>query len=183
VSTEAPRRFRRVAGAAAALALAVSLAGCGANVHAQTAVGYHPTDGISADSGPIGVRTTVIVAKAAGSGSLAMVLVNNGDQANALTSVAVANGGRATISSGSITIPAHGVVKVGLTSAVEIATGDAIAGPTVAVFGSDITPGGAANVTLTFATSPSVVMSVLVVLNTGDFKDVALPTATATPKA
>jgi hypothetical protein len=152
-------------------------------VHSQTAVGYHPTDGIAADSGPIAVRSTVVVSKAAGSGSLAMVLINNGDEANALTDVDVANAGRATISSGTITIPAHGVVKVGLTSAVEIATGDATPGPTVSVFGTDITPGGGTDVTLAFATSPSVVVPVLVVPNTGDFKDVALPTATAAPKA
>lgn len=183
MSTEAPRTFRRVAGAAAALSLAVSLAACGANVHAQTAVGYHPGNGTSADSGPIGVRSTVVVSKAAGSGSLTMVLVNNGDEANSLTDVAVADAGRATISSGTITIPAHGVVKVGLTSAVEIATGDAIAGPTVSVFGTRITPGGATTVTLTFATAPSVSIPVLVVANAGDYKDVALPTATAAPKA
>ncbi|HEY8789816.1 MAG TPA: hypothetical protein VIM10_11880, partial [Actinopolymorphaceae bacterium] len=110
-----------------------------------------------------------------------MVLVNNADQANSLTDVAVDNGGRATISSGSITIPAHSVVKVGLTSAVEIATGDATAGPSVSVFGTDITAGGGTNVTLTFGTSPSVVVPVLVVPNTGAFKDVAL--ATPAPKS
>jgi hypothetical protein len=177
VSTQAPRRFRRLAGAVAAIALAASLAACGANVSAQTAVGYHPTDGISADSGSLAIRSAVVVSSVAESGSLTMVLVNNGSEANSLTAVDVADGGRATISSGSITIPANSVVKVGLTSAVEIATGDAKSGPTVAVFGSDITAGGGTNVTLTFGTSPSVVVPVLVVPNTGDFKDIVLPSA------
>jgi len=177
VSSQAPRRFRRLAGAVAAIALAASLAACGANVTAQTAVGYHPTDGIGADSGSLAVRSAVVVSAAAGSGSLTMVLVNNADEANSLTDVAVDNGGRATIASGTITIPANSVVKVGLTSAVEIATGDATAGPTVSVFGTGITAGGGTNVTLTFATSPSVVVPVLVVPNSGVFKDVPLPSA------
>lgn len=176
MSTQAPSRFHRLAGAVAAIALAASLAACGTNVSAQTAVGYNPTNGTEADSGSLAVRSAVVVSDAAESGSLTMVLVNNADEANSLTDVAVDNGGRATISSGSITIPAHSVVKVGLTSAVEIATGDATAGPTVSVFGSDITAGGGTNVTLTFGTSPSVVVPVLVVPNTGAFKDVALPT-------
>lgn len=181
MSTQAPLSFRRLAGAASAIVLAASLAACVPNVTAQTAVGYHPTDGISADSGSLGVRSAIVVSATPGSGSLTMVLVNNGSEANSLTDVALADAGRATISSGSITIPANSVVKVGLTSAVEVATGDARPGPTVAVFGSDILAGGGTSVTLTFGTSPSVVVPVLVVPNTGVFKDVVLPRAASKP--
>lgn len=177
MSTQAPRRFRRLAGTAAAIALAASLAACGANVSAQTAVGYHPTDGLAADSGSLAIRSAVVVSSTAKSGSLTMVLVNNGSEANSLTDVAVADAGRATISSGSITIPANSVVKVGLTSAVEVATGAATPGPTISVFGTDIVAGGGTSVTLTFGNTPSVVVPVLVVTNTGDFKDVVLPSA------
>jgi hypothetical protein len=179
VSTQAPRRFRRLAGAVAAIALAASLAACGANVTAQTAVGYHPTDGTSADTGSIAIRSVLVVSGTAESGSLVMVLVNNGSAADSLTDVTVADAGRATISSGSITIPANSVVKVGLTSAVEIATGGTTPGPTVSVFGTGIVAGGATSVTLTFGNSPSVVVPVLVVPNTGDFKDIVLPSAAA----
>lgn len=182
MSTQAPRSFRRLAGAVAATALAASLAACSPNVTTQTAVSYHPTDGISADSGSLAIRAALVVSSNAGSGSLTMVLVNNGSEPNSLTDVAVADAGRATISSGSITIPANSVVKVGLASAVEVATGDAKPGPTVAVFGTRIVAGGATSVTLTFATSPSVVVPVLVVPNTGDFKDIVLPSAAA-PKS
>jgi len=177
VSTQAPRRSRRLVGGLAAIALAASLAACGANVTARTAAEYHPTDGISADSGSLAVRSAVVVSSTAETGSLTMVLVNNGTVANSLTDVAVADGGRATISTGSITIAANSVVKVGLTSAVEVATGDAKAGPTVSVFGADIVAGGGTSVTLIFGTSPSVVVPVLVVPNAGDFKDIALPSA------
>jgi len=177
VSTQAPARLRRLAGGVAALALAASLAGCGANVTARTAVGYHPTDGISADSGSLAVRSAVVVSSTAKTGSLTMVLVNNDSVANSLTAVDVADGGRATISTGSIAIPANSVVKVGLTSAVEVATGDAKAGPTVSVFGADIVAGGGGSVTLIFGNSPSVIVPVLIVPDTGDFKDVVLPSA------
>lgn len=177
MSTQAPRRFRRLAGGVAALALAASLAGCGANVHARTSVPYNPTDGISADSGPLGIRSAVVVSATAKTGSLTMVLVNNSSEANSLTDVAVADAGRATVSPGVITIPANSVVKVGLTSAVQIATGDVKPGPTVSVFGTDIVAGGGTSVTLTFGNSPSVVVPVLVVGNAGDFKDTVLPSA------
>jgi len=177
VSSQTPRSCRRLADAVAALALATSLAACGANVKAQTQEAYHPTDGISADSGSLGVRSALVVSSTAESGSLTMVLVNNASVANSLTAVDVANGGRATISTGSVTIPANSVVKVGLTSAVQIATGDVQPGPAVSVFGKDIVAGRGASVTLTFGSSPSVVVPVLVVPNTGVYKDIVLPSA------
>ena len=94
--------------------------------------------------------------------------------------MAVADGGRAVITGGTIAIPAHSVVKVGLTPALAVATGDVTNPASVVVTGEKIVAGGVTTVTLTFASSPSVTLPVLVVGRDGDYKNVVMPTPTAT---
>lgn len=98
--------IRRLAAAATVVLAAAALAGCAAGQDAQTVSQRPPIDGASADAGELSVRTAAVIAgdtglsyAKGGTAMLQLVLVNNGANAEQLTSVSTPAASNAYVSS------------------------------------------------------------------------------------
>jgi copper(I)-binding protein len=91
-----------------------TLTGCGAGIEAQTQQPYSPTVGTTTEIGPIHVANVVIVASVDGAlAELYASFVNNSDQEDSLTSVAVSDSSPVTLPDGPIPVPQYVNVVLG----------------------------------------------------------------------
>ena len=87
------RRTFSASTAAAVLTLAGLLSGCGAGFDATSVKAYAPSDGIMADSGHLRILNTLVVASDSfSSGVVVATIVNDGRQADELTSITSPDG-------------------------------------------------------------------------------------------
>ncbi|GAB3406855.1 copper chaperone PCu(A)C [Flindersiella endophytica] len=154
---------------AAALALA-AVTGCAATYGAETQVPYTAADGVYANTGGIKLRNLVIVSDTAGRGTLVGTVFNQGGSADALTGIQVSGGGRASLGSAPISLPAHtGSVVLGADSTV----GKALP---VTVEGKQVSAGKTVRLTFTFQKAAAVPVTVFVVARDGAYSTVPAPT-------
>lgn len=154
---------------AAALALA-AVTGCAASYGAETQVPYTPADGVYADSGGLKLRNLVIVSDTAGRGTLVGTIFNHGNTADALTGIQVSGGGRASLGSAPISLPAgNGTVVLGADTSV----GKALP---VTVEGDQVSAGRAVRLTFTFQEAAAVPLTVFVLPREGAYSTVPAPT-------
>jgi hypothetical protein len=87
------RRTFSASTAVAALALAGLLSGCGAGFDATSVKAYAPSDGIMADTGDLRILNALVVASDSfSSGVVVATIVNDGTQADELTSITSPDG-------------------------------------------------------------------------------------------
>ena len=154
---------------AAALALA-AVTGCAASYGAETQVPYTPADGVYADTGGLKLRNLVIVSDTAGRGTLVGTIFNEGRTTDALTGIQVSGGGRASLGSAPISLPAgSGTVVLGADSSL----GKALP---VTVEGKQVSAGKTVRLTFTFQKAASTSISVFVVARDGAYATVPAPT-------
>lgn len=144
-------RFRtRLLAAPAALALALTLAGCGAGFFAATNQPYIPSNGTSFTAGTMDARNVMLVADPAKPKTFHLIgaLVNNSGAPETLTGVTVTGAGQVPLTP--ITVASHSIVTTGSTPLSDILVPDAT-----------FTAGQFTQVTLTFSTVGSVTRDVL----------------------
>ena len=163
------RRTLAASTAVAALALAGLLSGCGAGFDATSVKAYAPSDGIMADSGHLRILTTLVVASDSfSSGVVVATIVNDGTQADELTSITSPDG------------------KVDLTGDGTIAPGAAVqlgAGTELSATLSSLTslPGETIILHLRFTRADPVTIHTVVVPASGAYASItAAPTPTPT---
>jgi hypothetical protein len=91
--TLSSRFARRTALASAAATLSIALAACSASFDAPTLQPYQAAEGTNFESGQLKVRNMLVLADAEGKGELHSVIVNDGDDADTLVSIAQAPAG------------------------------------------------------------------------------------------
>ncbi|GAA1570611.1 hypothetical protein GCM10009804_28780 [Kribbella hippodromi] len=91
--TLSSRFARRAALAGAAATLSLALGACSASFNAPTLQPYQAAEGTNLESGQLKLRNLLVLADAQGKGELHGVIVNNGDNADTLVSIAQAPGG------------------------------------------------------------------------------------------
>jgi len=79
--------------ALAGLLVAGALSGCGTGLDAQTNAIYDPGDGVNERGGGVDVLNALLVANPDGTGTLSAALLNNGQEADEVTEVAVSADG------------------------------------------------------------------------------------------
>lgn len=84
------RIARRTALAGAAATLSIALAACSASFSAPTLQPYQAAEGTNVESGQLKLRNLVVLADADGKGELHGVIVNDGDAADTLVTIAQA---------------------------------------------------------------------------------------------
>lgn len=168
------RRRLGLAGLAAPLLLAGALTGCSAQYSAATAASYVPGQGNFVDSGAMKVRAIVVVSDTDGKGALTAVLVNDGSKPDSLTGVDV-DGGTATMSPSSIKVAPNAMVKVGIPATTASQRGATSNPATVFLTGDKVIPGGMVDLTFSFANSPTVSTTAVILASTGEYADIPLP--------
>jgi copper(I)-binding protein len=187
------RARRAVTGLAVLLTGIALLAGCAAGQHAQT-VGQRPAiDGVSADSGTVGIRSAAIAAPDSGasyatgaSAKLQLILINNGTADDKLVSVAsaAASGGLLSTSTTSDsatsaaptasatsaasqpnTVPSQ-PITVPANSSVSVGFGGTGASITLQPLTAALFPAQSVPVTFTFASGASISVNLPVALST-----------------
>jgi hypothetical protein len=159
---------------AAALALA-ALTGCAASYGAETQVPYTPADGVYAHTGGLKLRNLVIVSDTAGRGTLVGTIFNAGGSTDALTGIQVSGGGRASLGSAPISLPAgNGTVVLGADSSI----GKALP---VTVEGKQVSAGRTVRLTFTFQRASAASVTVFVVARDGAYSTVPAPSLKAPP--
>lgn len=178
---------RTVTGVAVAVLGISALTGCAAGQHAQTVGQIPAVDGVGADSGTLSVRAAAIVAPqgadnyAKGSSApITVVLINNGNAADQLTSVASPDAGSATISltsasavssaSPAVTAPtatpapSASSTPIDLPPGQSVQVGYAAGGPSIVLNGltTDLFPSQTIPVTFTFASGATVATTLAV---------------------
>ena len=163
------RRTFSASTAAAVLTLAGLLSGCGAGFDATSVKAYAPSDGIMADSGHLRILNTLVVASDSfSSGVVVATIVNDGTQADELTSITSPDG------------------KVDLTGDGTIAPGAAVqlgAGTELSATLSSLTslPGETITLHLRFARADPVTIHTVVVPASGAYASItAAPTPSPT---
>jgi hypothetical protein len=91
--TLSSRFARRAALAGAAATLSIALAACSASFSAPTLQPYQAAEGTNFETGQLKVRNMLVLADADGKGELHSVIVNDGDEADTLVSIAQAPAG------------------------------------------------------------------------------------------
>ena len=163
---------------AVALIVAVAttgLSGCSFLYQAETQRPVTTADGVWTNTGDLGVRGLLAVSDEPGHGALLGMVVNNGSADDRLVGVDV--GGTEVTPAPDIPIPAGRSVQLGQRGP----DFDDATTPVLALSGPTVTPGGTTTIRLSFENAPAVTLTVLVVDRDGDFGDVPVPTATATP--
>jgi len=167
------RRLRRsLAGCTAALATAL-VAGCSASFDAQTNQIYQSGIGSNNRDGDVYVLDALVVTDGTGLGTISAALVNEVLRADALVAVTAdsptGNRVRGMILSQEVRLPSQQLVQLSN-------TGDVILSAV-----KPLNVGGSITVTFTFRNAAAVTLDLPIVMNTGDFAGVPVPTPSATP--
>jgi copper(I)-binding protein len=162
-------------GAVGALLLGALVAGCSSSFDAQTNQIYQPAIGSNNRDGGVYVLDALVVSGGTGLGTISAGLVNEVRRADALISVTAdsPDGGRVQgmILSHSLRLPSQQLVQLS-------DTGDVILSAV-----KPLNVGGSIEVTFTFRNAEPVTLDLPIVMNTGDFARVPVPTPSATPLA
>jgi copper(I)-binding protein len=165
-------RRRRLPGCVAALA-ATLVAGCSASFDAQTNQVYQPAIGSNNRDGDVYVLDALVVTDGTGLGTISAGLVNEAARDDALVAV------RADSPAGN---RVHGTLlsyRVRLPSLRLVQLSDA--GDVILSGANPLNVGGSITVTFTFRAAEPVTLDLPIVMNTGDFAHVPVPTPSATP--
>lgn len=161
-------RTRRTALAVLSVA-ALSLTGCGANLDAATTRPYQPAEGTNVDTGDIAVRSVLVIGDGQGNASVVATFVNGSTTPDQLVQASV-GGAPATISGGSLAIPATGSASIGRDVRAE-ASG----------LSGQVTPGLLTDVEFVFGTAPRTSLRAIVLEPIGPYAAYAPTASTATP--
>jgi copper(I)-binding protein len=180
---------RRRVVAVAVAAASLTLTGCAAGQHAQTVNQKPAVDGVTADSGSVGIRYAGVAAPENGKSwdaganvPLELVIVNNGLKDDTLTGVSSAAASAVIVSGGPIDIPAGSttpaaikplVIPAGRSIEVGLSNTDAgilLQGAKTPLFPSQTVP-----VTLTFKSGAQIDAMLAVKLTEGSRVDPTLP--------
>ena len=167
------RRFRRgLAACIAALATALT-PGCSTNFDAQTNQIYQPGVGSNNRDGDVYVLDALVVTDGTGLGTISAGLVDELAKADALIGVSATspagNQVRGMILTHRVRLPGLKLVQL------------SDAGNVILSAVKPLNVGGTINVTFTFQNAGPVTLDLPIVLNTGDFARVPVPTPSATP--
>lgn len=124
---------RRHTLAVAVAAASLVLAGCAAGQHAQTVSQVGSVDGVSADSGTVGIRAAGLATPSDGKSwaagadvPLELVLINNGTKDDTLTGITSDSAADTAVSGKPIDLPAAGSSDPVLTSPLVIGAGKSV---------------------------------------------------------
>jgi copper(I)-binding protein len=167
------RRLRRsLAGCIAALATAL-VAGCSASFDAQTNQIYQPAVGSNNRDGDVYVLNALVVTDGTGLGTISAGLVNEVTRDDALVAVSPDSSAGKRVQGMILT---H---RVRLPSLQLVQLSDA--GHVILSAARPLNVGGWITVTFTFRNAAPVTLDLPIVMNTGDFARVPVPTPSATP--
>jgi copper(I)-binding protein len=149
------------------------VAGCSANFDAQTNQIYQPAAGSNNRDGDVYVLDALVVTDGTGLGTISAGLVNEGDRADALVGVSpdspAGNRVRGMILTNGVDLPSLKLVQL------------SDAGDVILSADKPLNVGGSIEVTFTFRNAAPVTLDLPIVLNSGDFARVPVPTPSATP--
>jgi hypothetical protein len=166
------RRTRRLAAVAVLLA-APLISSCGVNFKAQTDQVYTPAEGVNDRSGDVDVLNALIVSDQDGIGRFIAGFANNKGTEQTLTSVTgvgVDQQIKFTLDGGDFSVPGYGFLQLANPG-----------GGMVTATGDPVKPGYFVQLQLQFSDAAPVEMDVPVLLPDEDFKDVTLPSSSASP--
>lgn len=170
------RLHRSLAACTAALAttLVTGLsAGCSTNFDAQTNRIYQPAAGSNNRDGDVYVLDALVVTDGTGLGTISAGMVDEVAQDDALIAVMAdspaGNRVRGMILSRRVDLPSLKLVQL------------SDAGDVILSAGKPLNVGGTIKVTFTFQNAGPVTLDLPIVMNTGDFASVPVPTPSATP--
>lgn len=151
---------------ALALVSSLALSGCATGFSAGTNTQGNSGSGRTANVGNIQVRNAILVVdeKNPNDVSLVATLINNFDSVDTLTAIEILEPANNIVTQ--LELPGNNVVSVGFNSAASL---------TFTTTGAPLIAGQFVDVTLKFAKNDSVKFSLLIVENTGDYKDVTMP--------
>lgn len=148
-----------------------ALAGCEANINAETQEPYTPGQGVHADTDGLRLRGVVAVSAVNGSATLVGSIFNNSSVGDALETVRL-RGGRVLLGRSPLPLPAGGVRVLGVDTSQGKAT-------PVALTGRRVRAGQVVPLRFDFRRAGAVTLNVLVVRREGPFATVPAPATTA----
>jgi hypothetical protein len=162
------RRTFSASTAAAAVALAGLLSGCGAGFDATSVKAYAPSDGIMADTGHLRILNTLVVASASySSGVIVATIANDGARADELTSI--------TSPDGQVDLTGDGTIEPG--AAVSLSAGSELSATITSLTSL---PGETITLHLRFTRADPVTIRTVVVPASGPYASIT-PAPTASP--